>query len=117
MTGFGAAIRPPQSDEDIVKQAEAAEAHYAGSVIRTLCIMAAEVEYGMLELAGATWTKRTFGKGSILADEPDKNIYATTLKSAKLAWSLRKEAEKRGGSCDAADSLAGCCRIPLSILR
>ena len=115
-TGHGAAIRPPKSDEDIVKDAEATEAFYAQRVIDSLCTMAAEVEYGMLKLDGETRDTRIhdriIGKGSILADEPDKNIYATTLKAAKLAWSLRKEAEKRGGSCDAAHSMEGCCRIP-----
>lgn len=112
-TGLGAAIRPPLSDEDLVKRAEAREAFYAQSVIDILCIMAAEVEIGMLELAGATrnTVERRFGKGSILADESDKNIYATTLKAAKLAGSLRKEAEKRGGSCDTAHSAEGCCRV------
>lgn len=100
-TSFAAAVRPPLSDEDLVKRVEAINAFYAQSVIDTLCIMAAEVEFGMLEMDGAT---RGVGRGTgnILADEPDKNIYARTLKAAKLAWSLRKEAEKRGGSCDAA---------------
>ena len=105
-TGFGAAVRPPLSDEHLVKRAEAIEAHLAQSVIDTLCTMAAEVEYGILDLSGATRGKGR-GVGNILAGEPDKNIYATTLKAAKLSRDLRKEAEERGGSCDAAHSAAG----------
>ena len=62
--------------------------------------MAAEVEYGMLGLDGTT---RGIGTR-------DENLYAATLKAAKLAWSLRKEAEIRGGSCDAAHGIAG--RMP-----
>ena len=84
-TGFGAGIRPTLSDEYLVKRAEAIDAYFAQNVIDSLCTMATEVEYGMLERDTATRGIGR-GKGNILADEPDKNIYATTLKAAMLAW-------------------------------
>ena len=107
-TGFavGDGDRPPLSDEDIVARVESIDRYIALSVIDILCSMAAEVEYGILELSGATRGKGR-GAGNILAGEPDKNVYVTTLKAAKLSRNLRKEAEERGGSCDAAHSAAG----------
>ena len=103
---MGDGDRPPLSDEDIVARVESIDRYIALSVIDILCSMAAEVEYGILELSGATRGKGR-GAGNILAGEPDKNVYVTTLKAAKLSWNLRKEAEERGGSCDAAHSAAG----------
>lgn len=107
-TGFavGDGDTPPLSDENIVARVEAIDDYFALSIVDILCSMAAEVEYGILELSGATRGKGR-GVGNILAGEPDKNVYATTLKAAKLSRDLRKEAEERGGSCDAAHSAAG----------
>lgn len=105
-TGFAAA-KPSLSDEGLVKRAESIDAEYARAVIDVLCEMAAEVEFGMIELELSMETR---GGIKTFFVRPDKNIYAVTLKAAKLAGSLRKEAEKRGGSCDAAHGTAGRMR-------
>lgn len=108
-TGFAAA-KPSLSDEDLVKRAESIDAEYARAVINILCEMAAEVEFGMIELELSMETR---GGIKTFFVRPDKNIYAVTLKAAKLAWNLRKEAEKRGGSCDAAHGTAGRMKMNL----